>query len=142
MKRRNIVIGAAVALALGAAALGFAPSSEAQPYGGWGMTGGPGWMHGGGPGWRGGYGHCPWFQRGPGAGGYGQQGNLNLSTDDVTRELERWLAFQDNPRLKLGDVKEKDADTIVADIVTKENSSLVQRFIVNRHTGFYGPDEG
>ncbi len=35
---------------------------------------------------------------------------------------------------KVGEVKEKDADTITADVVTKDNS-LVQRFIVDRHTG-------
>ena len=49
--------------------------------------------------------------------------------------MERWLAREDNPRLKLGDVKEKDADSITADVVTKDNS-LVDRFIVDRHTGF------
>jgi hypothetical protein len=38
-------------------------------------------------------------------------------------------------------VKKQDADTIVADVVTKDNASLVQRFSVNRHTGFYRPDE-
>ncbi len=35
-------------------------------------------------------------------------------------------------------VKEQDADLIVADIVTKDNSSVLQRFVVNRHTGFSG----
>ena len=45
-----------------------------------------------------------------------------------------------NPRLKVGEVKEQDADTIVADIVTKDNS-VVQRFTVNRHNGFYRPSE-
>jgi hypothetical protein len=63
-----------------------------------------------------------------------------LSTDDVKARLERWITWQGNPRLKVGDVKEKDADTIEADIVTKDNS-LVQRFAVNRHTGFYRPTE-
>ena len=48
--------------------------------------------------------------------------------------------MQANTRLKVGDVKEKDADTIVAEVVTKENS-LVQRFVVDRRTGFYRPDE-
>ena len=54
--------------------------------------------------------------------------------------MERWLAWQGNQRLKLGDVKEKDADTITADVVTKDNS-LVQRFVVDRHTGNYRPSE-
>jgi hypothetical protein len=65
---------------------------------------------------------------------------LNLSTDDVKGYLDRWLEWQGNPRLKLGDVKEKDADTIVADIVTKDNS-LVQRFVVNRRNGYFRPSE-
>jgi hypothetical protein len=48
---------------------------------------------------------------------------------------------QGNTRLKLGDVSEKDADTITADIVTKDKDALVQRFAVNRHTGFTQPSE-
>ena len=52
--------------------------------------------------------------------------------------MERWLARADNSRLKLGDVKEKDTDTITADIVTLDNS-LVQRFEIDRNTGFTRP---
>lgn len=112
------------------------PGMMMQGYGpGYGP--GPGMMGGYGPGMMQGYGegYGPGMM-GPGA--YGRQGNLNLSTDDVKNYLERWIAVQGNPRLKIGDVKEKDADTIEADVVTKDNS-LVQRFIVNRHTGFYQP---
>jgi hypothetical protein len=89
-------------------------------------------------GWGGGYG--PGMMQGYGP-GYGQRGDvqgsqtLNLTTDDVKSRMERWLAWRANPRLKLGEVKEKDADTITADIVTKDNS-VVERFIVDRHTGF------
>ncbi len=112
------------------------------PYsagGWWGM--GPNMM--GGPGPWGGYG--PGMMRGYGPGVTGPGWNaagrdLNLSTDNVKNYFERWLAWQGNPRLKVGDVKEKDADTIVADIVTKDNS-LVQRFIVNRRTGYFQPSE-
>jgi hypothetical protein len=113
---------------------------------------GPGMMRGYGPGWghgwmmRGGYGpgmmgpgYGPGMM-GYGPGYYGQQANLNLSTDDVKNYFGRMLAIRGNPRLKVGDVKEKDSDTIVADIVTKDNS-LVQRFAVNRHNGFYRPEE-
>ena len=151
MNRRNILIGTAVAAALGLVALGFGSPIAAQPYGGRGMMGGygpgSGMMGGNGPGWM--HGHrrganaefgpenCPWFQGGSaGPGSYGQQGNLNLSTDDVKNQLEGWLTRQGNARLKVGEVKEKDADTIEADIVTKDNS-LVQRFAVDRHTGSY-----
>ncbi len=153
MKRRNIIIGAAIALALGTGALTLGSPTEAQPYGGgWGMMGGygPGWMHGYGPGWMhgyeqgrtGGYGpqNCPWFQ-GTGFGGYGQQGNLNLSTDDVKARFERWIAVRGNPHLKVGEIKEKDSDTITVDIVTKDNS-LVEQFLVDRHTGFSRPSGG
>ena len=93
---------------------------------GWGGGYGPGMMQGYGPGY------------GPRAGVQGNQ-NLNLTTDDVKGRMERWLAFRANPRLKLGEVKEKDADTITAVIVTKDNS-VVERFIVDRHTGFTRPD--
>lgn len=95
---------------------------------------GRGWMHGG-RGYGPGYGRHMW---GPGYSGQ-PQGDLNLSTDDVKSRLERWLAWRNNPRLKVGEVKEKDDSTIVADIVTKDNS-LVRRFTVDRKTGFYRPD--
>jgi len=104
---------------------------------GYGMQGGygPGWMM---RGYGGGYG--PGMMGGYGPGYYGNRGNLNLSTDDVKSYLERVIAAQGNPRLKVGNVKEKDADTIVADVVTKDNS-LVQRFVFNRHTGYYQPEQ-
>ena len=123
---------------------------------------GPGMMQGNGNGYGPRYGHMRGWGGGPGAGpvncpafaqGYGPgngprgavQGNekadqtLNLSTDDVKARVERWLTWRGNPRLKVGEVKEKDADTITADVVTKDNS-LVQRFIVDRHTGFMRQD--
>lgn len=138
MKRRNVIIGAAIALALGTGALTVGSGTQAQPYGGgWGTMGdhGPGWMHG--RGWSGGYGpqNCPWFRDGN---FFGQQGNLNLSTDDVKARFERWIAVQGNPRLKVGEIKEKGGDTITVDIVTKDNS-LVEQFLVDRHTGFARP---
>lgn len=71
---------------------------------------------------------------------YRGQVTVNLTTDNVKDFFERLIAGQGNKRLKVGDVKEKDADTIVADIVTKDNS-LVQRFAVDRHNGFYKPEE-
>jgi hypothetical protein len=222
MKRKSIIIAAAVAATVGATALVFGSSSYAQPYGGGymgpGMMGGygggpgygpgmmgdygpgwmygrdgygPGYMHGGqgyGPGYmhgRGGYGPG-WMHGGQGYGpgwmhgqrGYGpgwcwgnrddanagppaqsqsgqatpqqsdekqtdqkQQTDQKLTIDNVKARMERWLSFHRNPRLKLGDVKEKDADTITADIVTVDNS-LVQRFDVDRNTGRYVPEQG
>jgi hypothetical protein len=49
--------------------------------------------------------------------------------------------MQGNPRLKIGDVKEADGNAITVDIVTQENS-LVQRFIVDRRTGYHRPMGG
>ena len=109
---------------------------------------GPGMMGwgGGGPG----YGHG-WMMRGYG-GGYGQgygpgmmygygpgpanQTDLNLSADQVTQYLGQMIR---NPNLKVGDVKEKDADTIVAEVITKDKDALVQRLQFNRHNGFVQP---
>lgn len=138
---------------------------------GWGMGPGmmggygPGWMMGPGMmgGYGGGYGPGGMMQgngyggygpgmMGPGYGGYGpgmmgpgyrgaysgNQGNLNLTTDQVKSYLVQMIR---NPNLKVGAVKEKDADTIVAEIVTKEKDALVQRLEFNRHNGFVQPEE-
>jgi hypothetical protein len=146
-------------------AVAFAVSpAMAQPYGpgmggygpgygpGYGMMG-PGYGPGPGYGMMGGYGHGygmmggygpgygyhhGWMMNGYGPGYYGQQRDLKLSADDVKTYLERMI---DNPNLKIGDVKEKDADTIVASIVTKQGDSLVQQLEFNRHTGFYQPEQ-
>lgn len=123
-----------------AAVLAGGTTVQAQPYGP-GMMGG-GYGPGYGPGMMGGgYGYGRGMMGGYGPGYYGRQGNLNLTTDQVKTYLERMIAVQGNPRLKVGDVKEKDADTITGDIVTKDKDALVQRFAVDRHTGFYRPEE-
>ncbi len=94
-----------------------------------------------GPGYGGGYHQGQMmgsgYGRGPGYGSYHSQGDLQLSVDDVKAYLARMIR---NPNLKVGDVKEKDDDTITADVVTKDNS-LVRRFEVNRHSGFYQPEQ-
>lgn len=140
----------ALAATFAAATFGCGSGADAQPYaGGWGMMGGygPGYgmMGGYAPGCYGPammYGDCG---NGPGFGprigyrpGYGR-GDLNLSTDDVRDYFARWITAEGNSHLKVGDVKEQGTDAIVADIVTQDNS-LVQEFVVNRHTGFYGPE--
>jgi hypothetical protein len=109
---------------------------------GYGMMGGygPGMMRG----YGGGYGMGPGMMQGYGGGPgmmygyYGNQANLNLTTDQVKQYLERMIR---NPNLTVGDVKEKDADTITADIVTKQGSQLVQRLDFNRHNGFVQPEQ-
>jgi hypothetical protein len=76
-------------------------------------------------------------------GGYGHgstygmsavQPDQDLSADDVRARIERRLKWHGNERLKIGEVKELDDDTIVAEIVTLDDS-LVDRLKVNRHTG-------
>ena len=158
MKRKILVgLSIAAALAAGVGVYSYSVSAEGGPGYEWGMMGGLG-LGGGGPwncpafgadegqgygpgyhmrGWRGGYGPGWMMGRGP---GYDRRAeNLNLNTDDVKNRIERWLTWRGNPRFKVGEVKEKDADTITADIVTKDNS-LVQRFIVNRHSGTFRQD--
>lgn len=58
----------------------------------------------------------------------------NVAIDDVRDHFDRLLQTQGNPRVKLGEIKVADKDTIVAEIVTTEGS-LVDRFNVNRRSG-------
>lgn len=58
---------------------------------------------------------------------------MNLSADDVRGYLGAQLQRLNNKRLKLGNIS-VDGETIVADVVTVDNS-LVQRLKVNRYTG-------
>lgn len=58
----------------------------------------------------------------------------NVSVDDVREHFERLLEAQGNPRVKLGEIKDADKDSIGAAIVTTEGS-LVDRFSVNRRSG-------
>jgi hypothetical protein len=58
----------------------------------------------------------------------------DLTVDDVRERLGRNLQMQGNERLKVGDVTRTDDDTIVAEIVTVDDS-LVQRLEIDRHSG-------
>ena len=81
---------------------------------------------------------CPWCGPGMMGSGYATpQVNVNLSVGDVTSYLERWVAG--NPNIKVANVVEKDANTITADIVTKDKDALVQRYTFDRRSGFYQP---
>jgi hypothetical protein len=77
---------------------------------------------------------------GPGMMGPGGMGYVprDLSVDEVRHMLEHRLDWQRNPNLKLGKVEEKDADSIIAEIVTTDGS-LVHRLQVDRHTGWAQP---
>ncbi len=70
---------------------------------------------------------------GPGAMG-GSSVDKALSVEDVTRILEGRLAWRGNDRLKVGKVGEKDEKTIIAEIVTVDDS-LVKRLEFDRRTG-------
>jgi hypothetical protein len=65
-------------------------------------------------------------------GGMGR--DLNLTTDQVRKLADASLIRVGNPRLKVGAVKEKDANTMTVDIVTQDNA-LVVRQEVDRHSG-------
>ena len=149
--RLRILIGALIAVGVAVLIFGLgvqagARASYPTAWWGGGMTGsyamGPGMMAGG-------YGMGPWML---GPGGYtmapwmfGPYGNsrtpTDLSVDDVKNYFQRSLAFQGNPHVRLGNVTEKDANTITADIVTTDKEGLVQRFAVNRHNGLIQPGE-
>lgn len=68
--------------------------------------------------------------------GYGHRvvPRQDLSVDDVRHYFEDLLMRRGNKRLKLGEVTEKDKNTFVAEIVTKDGS-LVDKFEVDRHSG-------
>ena len=86
---------------------------------------GPGMMaHRGGPGFD---------HKGPGM-DQGDKRDLSLTADQAKKLAEARLIMHGNPHLKVGAVKEKDADTITVDIVAADNS-LVSQQVIDRHTG-------
>ena len=123
MKRRNFAIAAAVAAALGVTTL-IATQAGAHRTGftgGWDMMGHGSQMMGHGKG----FGPC----------GQGHAAlDEPLSVADVTRYLERHLAWMGSDRLKVGEVTETDSDTIVGSVVTTDGS-LVWKFAFDRKTG-------
>lgn len=142
--RNRILFGGIAAIALALAVLGARPAVAQGYYGG-----GPGWMGpgmmggyglGGGPGWMG---PGMMYGYGPGNGGWApaRQTSLDLTVDQVKSNMSRWLAANGNPRVKLGKVVETNPDTISADIVTTDMGVLVQRYAINRHTGYIEPVE-
>jgi hypothetical protein len=145
---RKIMLIAAMAAGVAAMAV----TAKAQPYGpGYGMMGGYGGGYmmgpGYGPGAMMGPGYGPGYMMNGYQGGYGPnmmgygpgyQGDMHLSADQVKIYLQHMIR---NPNLTVGEVKDKDADTIVAEIVTKQGNALVQRLDFNRHTGVMQPEE-
>lgn len=134
MKRRTLILTAAT-LGLGALAatatlahgpgfgegMGYMQGQMGQMGGMQGQMGGQGRGHGHG------YGtpeDCP----------YNQSLDKPLTADDVRASLEQRLQRQGNERLKVGKVEDKDDKTIIAEIVTVDDS-LVQRIEVDKATG-------
>lgn len=154
--RKVLVISAAVVVAVIVIVAGVRTLAQPGFGPGYGMMGyGPGWMMGQGWGGQGygpgmmGWGGGPgWMMRGAYSGYYGpgmmygygpgNQGNLNLTVDQVKQYLGQMIR---NPNLQVGEVKEKDADTIVAEIVTKQGNALVQKLDFNRHSGLVQPEQ-
>ena len=160
----RFLTSAAAITAIAAAIIAVPTVMQAQPYYGGGMMGagygmmgpgygygmmGPGYGYGMmGPGmmqgWAGGYGPGMmggWGGMGPGMMGYGpgyNDGDRKITTDQVKIYLQQMIR---NPNLTVGEVKEKDADAITADIVTKQGNQLVQRLDFNRHNGFVQPEQ-
>ena len=129
--RRNVLIGGTAAI-VAAIVIAISSSPATAQYGyGPGMMGHGMMGYGMGPGMMGqgmmGYGMGPGMM-GPA---------VNLTTNDVKANFERWITSTGNPNLKVGNVVEKDANTITADIVTKKENALVQQFTVDRRTGVY-----
>jgi hypothetical protein len=99
---------------------------------------GPG-MRGGRGGW--GHGFAPARQAGFDGRGFGPgmraglMADGQLSVDEVKGLMERHLTRWNNPNLKVGEVREKDAAVISADIVTKDGS-LVEHMEFDRKSGF------
>ena len=59
-----------------------------------------------------------------------------ITVERARAMLEGVLAWHGNPRLKLGTVEEQNEDTIVAEILTVDDS-LVQRLAIDRATGTF-----
>ncbi len=115
MKRKTVAISAVAALALGVAAFAAAPTF-AHGYGGYGNHGIM--SHG--------YKNC------------GRLGHRELDTplkvEDVRKFAEKKLSRHGNDRLKVGKVEATDENTIVAEIVTVDDS-LVWKFEIDTRTG-------
>jgi hypothetical protein len=60
--------------------------------------------------------------------------DLALTVEQAKKLAEARLIMMGNANLKVGAVKEKDADTISIDIVAADNS-LVSQHLIDRHTG-------
>jgi len=132
MKRKTLILSTATAVVLGLGALGATITMAQGPFG----PGGCGHGYGQGGAMMGGY---P-MMRGKGCCNYGQMQTLDkpLTTDDVRANLEQKLKWRGNDRLKVGTVADKDDKTIIAEIVTVDDS-LVRKVEIDKATGRHTP---
>ena len=68
----------------------------------------------------------------------GPDRDLNLNESQVRKLAEAGLILMGNPRLKVGEIRAKDADTYVVDLVAADNSLVLQRTI-DKRTGRPSP---
>ena len=149
MKRKTLKTTALIAaMTLGAALLATGPTSAHGP-GVQGPRGGYGKMGHMGSSMMGHMGQGMMDHMGSGMMGQGADGQggclhhkvalkEELTVERVTKFLEHHVSHMGNDRLKVGKVEAKDDDTIVAEIVTVDDS-LVQRIEFDRKTGAQRP---
>ena len=142
IKKTFLTAGLVTTLSIGASTLAYAhgpgTTGTYQPYG-WDQCGYMGGMRGQG---HMGQGQMPMMGQGMMGRGMGsgmmQPLQKDLSVEDARHMLEHRFTGNSNPNVKVGKVEEKDDDTIVGEIVTKDGS-LVQSLEVDRHTGMMRP---
>jgi len=143
MKTKTLIITAVVAIASLGALGAYAHSPYGYHGGGYGMGPGMGQGMGQGMGPGMGYGMNQGMGRGMTNNNMGWQGCPNgqvqalaqpLTVDDVRTNMEQHLKLRGNDRLKVGQVTELDDKTIVAEIVTVDDS-LVKKVQIDKATG-------
>ncbi|MDH5750499.1 MAG: hypothetical protein OEY85_14410 [Rhodospirillales bacterium] len=132
MKRNNMLLAATAAALVAAPIVALQPVYAHGPGGGTPPQAGAGMM---GQGMMGGH----MMGQGMMGGGMGHgfamhQTDRNLTPESVKKFIEGMIAWHGNDRLKVGKVEQKDDSTIIAEIVTVDDS-LVQRVEFDTKTG-------
>lgn len=132
MKRKTIVLStAAAALLVGVAAFSSAPTFAHGygGYGGYGMMQNHGYQMG-----------HHMMRYGKGSCGHNLQAGPDgkLGVDEVKAFMESRLERRGNDRLKVGKVEARGDTSIIAEIVTVDDS-LVRTVEFDTRTGFHGP---
>jgi len=137
MKTKTLIITAVVA-AVGLGTLGLSGAYAHGPFSKGGHGQGFGMMQGQMP-----QGHGPAMMNNSMGGANCANGQPQvlatpLTVDDVRANLEQHLQWRGNDRLKVGTVTDKDDKTIVAEIVTVDDS-LVRKIEIDKATGQRSP---